>query len=121
MISEISVWHDFGSGVVTGLCYSLAAAGAAFLCTILCVKMQMLLHGTRRRLQTATNPAAEFLKLAHSVAAFLWLGQLELARQIGQSRKAIGRRIAAKPMTQPQNIALFAGPYGLFQGSQRRR
>ncbi len=121
MMSEISVWHDFGLGVMTGLSYSVAAAGAAFLCAIVWVKMQSLLQGTRRRLQSATNPAAEFLELTHGVAAILRLGQLRLARQVGQSSKTIGRRIAAKPVRQPQDLALFACPYGLLQGSQRRR
>jgi hypothetical protein len=121
MMPEISVWHDFGLGVVTGLGYSVAAAGAAFLCAILWVQMQRLLQGTRRWLQRATNPAAEVLELAHGVAAILRLGQLHLARQVSQSSKAIGCRIAAKSVAQAQDLAIFAGPYGLFQGSQRRR
>jgi len=121
MMPEISVWHDFGLGVVTGLSYSVAAAGAAFLCAILWVKMQRLLQGTRRWLLSATNPAAKFPELTHGFAAILRLGQLHVARQVGQGSKAIGCRIAAKTMTQPRDVALFAGPYGLFQGSQRRR
>ena len=121
MTPEISVWHDFGLGVVTGLSYSVAAAGVASLCAILWVKMLRLLQGARRRLQSATNSAAEFIELTHGFAAILRLGQLHLTRQVGQRSKTIGRRIAAKPMTQPQNIALFPGPYGLVQSAQRRR